>query len=113
MDPCLVNRNKVIAYFALWLSVSPVLAGLRRTRRGRATHALWHACGEGKRARGEARNPLQKSSSPLSPGKRCGATAQSALGWYRPSAGVSETLDGKPSGVLSVQFNKIQVLKKT
>eukprot|EP00964_Phaeocystis_antarctica_P022140 scaffold12296_cov48-Phaeocystis_antarctica.AAC.1 len=26
---------------------------------------------------------LQKSSSHLSPGKRCGATAQSALGWYR------------------------------
>ena len=35
-----------------------------------------------------------------SPGKRCGATAQSALGWYRPSVGVPETLDGKPSGVL-------------
>ena len=34
------------------------------------------------------------------PGKRCGATAQSALGWYRPSVGVPETLDGKPSGVL-------------
>eukprot|EP00964_Phaeocystis_antarctica_P025125 scaffold14093_cov51-Phaeocystis_antarctica.AAC.1 len=33
--------------------------------------------------------------------KRCGgATAQSALGWYRPSVEVSETLDGRPSGVL-------------
>ena len=29
-----------------------------------------------------------------------GATAQSALGWYRPSVGVPETLDGRPSGVL-------------
>ena len=47
-----------------------------------------------------ARNPLQTSSSHLSPGKRCGATAQSALGWYRPSVGVPETLDGRPSGVL-------------
>ena len=28
------------------------------------------------------------------------ATAQSALGWYRPSVGVPETLDGRPSGVL-------------
>ena len=28
------------------------------------------------------------------------ATAQSALGWYRPSVGVPETLDGKPSGAL-------------
>ena len=28
------------------------------------------------------------------------ATAQSALGWYRPSVEVPETLDGKPSGVL-------------
>eukprot|EP00964_Phaeocystis_antarctica_P104180 scaffold69321_cov73-Phaeocystis_antarctica.AAC.1 len=42
---------------------------IRRT----ATHATgeghthWHACGEGKRARGGARNPLQKSSSLLSP----------------------------------------------
>eukprot|EP00964_Phaeocystis_antarctica_P068194 scaffold41320_cov52-Phaeocystis_antarctica.AAC.2 len=46
---------------------------IRRT----ATHATaeghthWHACGEGQRARGGARNPLQKSSSHLSPGKRC------------------------------------------
>eukprot|EP00964_Phaeocystis_antarctica_P038495 scaffold22015_cov78-Phaeocystis_antarctica.AAC.4 len=37
---------------------------------------------------------------PLSPGRRGGATAQSALGWYRPSVGVPETLDGRPSGVL-------------
>ena len=35
-----------------------------------------------------------------STGKRCGATAQSALGWYRPSVGVPETLAGKPCGVL-------------
>ena len=49
---------------------------------------------------GGARNPLQTSSPPLSPGKRCGAMAQSALGWYRPSVGVPETLDGRPSGVL-------------
>eukprot|EP00964_Phaeocystis_antarctica_P006592 scaffold3568_cov49-Phaeocystis_antarctica.AAC.1 len=28
---------------------------------------------------------------PLSPGRRGGATAQSALGWYRPSVGVPET----------------------
>eukprot|EP00964_Phaeocystis_antarctica_P013519 scaffold7407_cov69-Phaeocystis_antarctica.AAC.1 len=26
--------------------------------------------------------------------KRCGATAQSALGWYRPSVGVPETFGG-------------------
>ena len=32
-------------------------------------HTHWHACGEGKRAGGGARNPLQKSSSHLSPGK--------------------------------------------
>ena len=38
--------------------------------------------GRGTWARGGARNPLQTSSSHLSPGKRCGATAQSALGWY-------------------------------
>ena len=31
---------------------------------------------------------------PQSCGRRCGATAQSALGWYRPSVGVPETLDG-------------------
>ena len=43
---------------------------------------------------GGAQNPLQKSSSPLSPGKRCGATAQSALGLYRPSVGVPETFGG-------------------
>eukprot|EP00964_Phaeocystis_antarctica_P085012 scaffold53634_cov36-Phaeocystis_antarctica.AAC.1 len=36
-------------------------------------------------ARGGARNLLQTSSPPLSPGRRGGATAQSALGWYRPS----------------------------
>ena len=54
----------------------------------------------GPSSRGGARNPLQTSSPPLSPGKRSGATAQSALGWYRPSVGVPETLDGKPSGVL-------------
>ena len=35
------------------------------------------------------------------------ATAQSALGWYRPSVGVPETLDGKPSGVL-VQLFSVQ-----
>ena len=56
--------------------------------------------GRGTWARGGARNPLQTSSSHLSPGERCGATAQSALGWYRPSVGVPETLDGKPSNVL-------------
>ena len=50
--------------------------------------------------RGGARNSLQTSFPPLSPGRRCGATAQSALGWYRPSVGVPETLDGRPSGVL-------------
>eukprot|EP00964_Phaeocystis_antarctica_P134527 scaffold98808_cov69-Phaeocystis_antarctica.AAC.15 len=36
--------------------------------------------------------------------RRGGATAQSAtyarLGWYRPSVGVPETLDGRASGVL-------------
>ena len=58
---------------------------------------------------GSPKSPLQTSSPPLSPGKRCGATAQSALGWYRPSVGVPETLDGKPSGYLfnilfSVQY---------
>ena len=26
--------------------------------------------------------------------RRCGATAQSALGWYRPSVGVPETFGG-------------------
>eukprot|EP00964_Phaeocystis_antarctica_P006138 scaffold3347_cov75-Phaeocystis_antarctica.AAC.4 len=51
-------------------------------------------------ARGGARNPLQTSSPPLSPGRRGGATAQSALGRYRPSVGVPEKLDGRPSGVL-------------
>eukprot|EP00964_Phaeocystis_antarctica_P051218 scaffold29867_cov43-Phaeocystis_antarctica.AAC.3 len=51
---------------------------IRRT----ATHATgeghthWHACGEGKWAGGGAQNPLQKSSSHLSPGKRCGATVR-------------------------------------
>eukprot|EP00964_Phaeocystis_antarctica_P053102 scaffold31129_cov59-Phaeocystis_antarctica.AAC.2 len=50
---------------------------------------------------GGSRNPLQKSSSHLSPGKRCEATAQSALGWYRPSVGVPETFGGyRSSGVL-------------
>eukprot|EP00964_Phaeocystis_antarctica_P129419 scaffold93266_cov59-Phaeocystis_antarctica.AAC.1 len=39
-------------------------------------HTHWHACGEGQRARGGARNPLQKSSSHLSPGKRCGNGAE-------------------------------------
>ena len=45
-------------------------------------------------------------------GKRCEATAQSALGWYRPSVGVPETFGGyRSSGVLrltifsSVQFS--------
>eukprot|EP00964_Phaeocystis_antarctica_P020739 scaffold11462_cov68-Phaeocystis_antarctica.AAC.4 len=41
-----------------------------------------------------------------------GATAQSALGWYRPSVGVPETFDGRPSGVLvylfSVQFSSAE-----
>ena len=49
---------------------------------------------------GGARNPLQTSSPPLSPGKRCGATVQSALlygiGWYGTDpvrqCGVPETL---------------------
>ena len=31
---------------------------------------------------------LSKSTTPLSPGRRGGATARSALGWYRPSVGV-------------------------
>eukprot|EP00964_Phaeocystis_antarctica_P064840 scaffold39048_cov70-Phaeocystis_antarctica.AAC.2 len=42
------------------VSVSPVLAGLRRTRRGRAMCTHWHACGEGKRARGEPKAPSPK-----------------------------------------------------
>ena len=49
----------------------------------------------------------------LSSGKKCEATAQSALGWYRPSVGVPETFGGyRSSGVLrrltnfsSVQFS--------
>eukprot|EP00964_Phaeocystis_antarctica_P021194 scaffold11740_cov53-Phaeocystis_antarctica.AAC.1 len=42
---------------------------------------------------GSPKSPPNTSSSHLSPGKRCGATAQSALGWYRPSVKVPETLD--------------------
>eukprot|EP00964_Phaeocystis_antarctica_P059312 scaffold35211_cov68-Phaeocystis_antarctica.AAC.2 len=54
-----------------------------------------------------ASSPPQTSSPPLSPGRRGGATAQSALGWYRPSVGVPETLDGRPSGVLAHYFEFI------
>eukprot|EP00964_Phaeocystis_antarctica_P101962 scaffold67406_cov66-Phaeocystis_antarctica.AAC.3 len=65
-------------------------AGLRRTRRGRATRT-GTACGEGKRARGGAqpKSPTKILLTPQ-PGKRCEATAQSALGWYRPSVGVPQ-----------------------
>eukprot|EP00964_Phaeocystis_antarctica_P061315 scaffold36629_cov44-Phaeocystis_antarctica.AAC.1 len=35
----------------------PAYAGLRRTRRGRATRTAGTACGEGKRARGGAEIP--------------------------------------------------------
>ena len=35
-----------------------------------------------------AMRALPKSTTPLSPGRRGGATARSALGWYRPSVGV-------------------------
>eukprot|EP00964_Phaeocystis_antarctica_P064354 scaffold38698_cov57-Phaeocystis_antarctica.AAC.1 len=57
-----------------------------------------------------------KSTTTLSPGRRGGATARSALGWYRPNSGstssarttqtsvgdgVPETLDGRPSGFSS------------
>eukprot|EP00964_Phaeocystis_antarctica_P022851 scaffold12758_cov45-Phaeocystis_antarctica.AAC.1 len=56
------------------------------------------ARGMGRRARGGARNPLQKSSSHLSPGERCGATAQSALGWYRPRVLVSQRRSAGSSG---------------
>eukprot|EP00964_Phaeocystis_antarctica_P077944 scaffold48440_cov61-Phaeocystis_antarctica.AAC.2 len=57
-----------------------------------------------------SRNPLQKSSSHLSPGKRCEATAQSALGWYRPSVGVPGTFGGyRSSGVLRLTiFSSVQ-----
>eukprot|EP00964_Phaeocystis_antarctica_P062951 scaffold37740_cov59-Phaeocystis_antarctica.AAC.1 len=66
--------------------------------RRQAAHHPWSAAHTW--ARGGARNPLQTSSPPLSPGRRGEATAQSVLGWYRPSVGVPETLDGRPSGVL-------------
>eukprot|EP00964_Phaeocystis_antarctica_P061911 scaffold37025_cov77-Phaeocystis_antarctica.AAC.2 len=51
-------------------------------------------------ARGGARNPLQQPPRTSALVRGVGPTAQSALGWYRPSVGVPETLDGKPSGVL-------------
>ena len=43
-------------------------------------------------------------------GQRCEATAQSALGWYRPSVGVSETFGGyRSSGVLRLTiFSSVQ-----
>ena len=64
-------------------------------------HTHWHRVWRGYTGPWGSRNPLQKSSSHLSPGKRCEATAQSALGWYRPSVGVPETFGGyRSSGVL-------------
>ena len=42
--------------------------------------------------RGGARRVPPKILLTLSPGRRGGAKAQSALGWYRPSVGVPETL---------------------
>jgi len=73
--------------------------------RRRAAHHPWSDAHTW--ARGGARNPLQTSSPPLSPGRRGGATAQSALGWYIPSVGVPETVD--PAVYLlnyfSVQFS--------
>eukprot|EP00964_Phaeocystis_antarctica_P048137 scaffold27877_cov63-Phaeocystis_antarctica.AAC.2 len=58
--------------------------GRRTTRGAPPIPVVW--------ARGGARNPLQTASPPLSPGRRGGATAQSALGWYRPSVLVSQRL---------------------
>ena len=62
-------------------------------------HTHWHRVWRGYTGPWGSRNPLQKSSSHLSPGKRCEATAQSALGWYRPSVGVPETFGGYSSDV--------------
>eukprot|EP00964_Phaeocystis_antarctica_P042893 scaffold24592_cov63-Phaeocystis_antarctica.AAC.2 len=47
---------------------------------------------------------------PQSSRKRCEATAQSALGWYRPSVGVPETFGGyRSSGVLRLTiFSSVQ-----
>eukprot|EP00964_Phaeocystis_antarctica_P047557 scaffold27518_cov66-Phaeocystis_antarctica.AAC.2 len=82
-----------------------------------ATHAMreghthWHRVWRGYMGPWGSRNPLQKSSSHLSPGKRCEATAQSALGWYRPSVGVPETFSGyRSSGVLRLTiFSSVSV----
>ena len=49
---------------------------------------------------GSPKSPPNIILAPHCPGKRCGAKAQSALGWYISSVEVPETLGGKPSGVL-------------
>ena len=50
--------------------------------------------------RGAHKNHPPPNTTPLSPGKRGAATAQGALGWYRPSVGVPGTLAAEPySGV--------------
>ena len=54
--------------------------------RGGAPHP-WRAARDWARG-GAHKQSLSKSTTPLSPGRRGGATARSALGWYRPSVGV-------------------------
>ena len=69
--------------------------------RRRAAHHPWSDAHTG--ARGGARNPLQTSSPPLSAlvgGVEQRRRAPYKVGWYRPSVGVPETLDGRASGVL-------------
>eukprot|EP00964_Phaeocystis_antarctica_P007410 scaffold4012_cov63-Phaeocystis_antarctica.AAC.5 len=66
--------------------------------------------------RGGAEIPLYKNPPHTSsPDKRCEATAQSALGWYRPSVGVPETFGGyRSSGVLRLTiFSSVQSTNNT
>ena len=57
-----------------------------RDTRGGAPHP-WRAARDW--ARGGAHNNPPPNTTPLSPGRRGAATARGALGWYRPSVGVS------------------------
>ena len=54
---------------------------------------------------GAHKQSLSKSTTPLSPGRRGGATARSALGWYRPSVGVPRGVGCRSGNKCGEQFS--------
>ena len=115
--PCILGVSRSLFYntpigpWSVGLSPPPItLCRFLWRRRGGTHHSGTRRGRVAARHPAAGRQGATRRTEMLSSGKKCEATAQSALGWYRPSVGVPETFGGyRSSGVLRLTiFSSVQ-----